>query len=83
MSIITANPLNNPLIGILFSDLSNQFKEFDGIYSTLAYPMLHERGSVHLRRHSLISNLPTILPHDVFDDHANESRSSSTIQATV
>ena len=71
MGISIANRLRTPFVGILDSDLSNQFEEFDGIFSTIAYPMSHEHHPVHLRGYTLVSNLPIALPHDVSDDHAN------------
>ena len=71
MGISIANRLHTPFIGVLDSDLSNQFEEFDGIFSTTAYPLSGDQYPVHLRGYTLVSNLPITLPHDVSDNHAS------------
>ena len=71
MGVSIANRLHTPFIGVLDSDLSNQFEEFDGIFSTTAYPLSGDQHPVHLRGYTLVSNLPITLPHDVSDNYAS------------
>ena len=57
MGISIANRLHTPFIGVLDSDLSSQFEEFEGIFSTTAYPLSGDQHPVHLRGYTLVSNL--------------------------